>query len=326
MLVLQGKEKLRLVGLALSILLLGGCSLSSPIHRASATGNLQSVKSLVKTGIDVDSYWAGETALSNAVINRHLEIVKYLISAGANLEIRVVYQGRGGFTPLLISTARGEHEIAKFLVGSGANLNAKTDHGNTAFDLAKLKNRNNFVTLLQKAQKDYHTKKVAKMSDAQICRNLLKGPTIREILTGSTFTTGPIFKEIISATIESQEILCGKHISEYDICKSYWTESTNPATRMTLQKEIKRSNIQCKLPTAYGINLLAPPTSQSSPLQREPSRSSSGEYEFAPTPKSIDRLMKSLSPPRSTPPPPLQAPGINRPLNCWRSGRRTTCR
>ena len=68
-----------------------------------------------------------------ASANGHLEVVKYLISVGANKEAKNKY----GDTPLLIATQKGNLEVVKYLISVGANKEAKNKYGETPLSYAK---------------------------------------------------------------------------------------------------------------------------------------------------------------------------------------------
>lgn len=55
----------------------------------------------------------------------NLEITKYLIEHGANIEA-IDNEGK---TPLILSSFNGKMEVTKYLVEKGANLEAKKNNG-----------------------------------------------------------------------------------------------------------------------------------------------------------------------------------------------------
>ena len=80
------------------------------LHIASANGNLEIVKLLLRARASVNKELRGATPLSIATYNRHAAVVKCLLQAGANPEIP--YRG---CTPLLIAELKEYHEIVKLL-------------------------------------------------------------------------------------------------------------------------------------------------------------------------------------------------------------------
>lgn len=68
----------------------------------------------------------GWTALMMASFFGYTEIVKALVSQGANLEVA----NAQGSTALMLATLRNHEEIVKILVQSGANVNAQNSVSN----------------------------------------------------------------------------------------------------------------------------------------------------------------------------------------------------
>lgn len=106
-------------------------------------GDLLKVKSLLEQGVDVNAKAKIEgielTALIVASKEGNLEIVKYLISKGANVNDKVIAGEIGGFTALMSASAAGHTEIVKYLILKGADINAKADNGRTALIIASQK-------------------------------------------------------------------------------------------------------------------------------------------------------------------------------------------
>ena len=69
----------------------------------------------------------GSTQLHNAAIRGNLQLVKYMVLNGANVDIT----NNKNYTPLSFSSMKGHLEIVKFLVSQGANIEHKTSIGLT---------------------------------------------------------------------------------------------------------------------------------------------------------------------------------------------------
>lgn len=83
----------------------------------SEDGDLQGVKRCIEeNGADINYTDCRETALIRASQKGYLEIVKYLISKGANVNL-------GNFTALIWASEEGYLEIVKVLVENGADIN-----------------------------------------------------------------------------------------------------------------------------------------------------------------------------------------------------------
>ncbi len=81
--------------------------------------NLEIVKLLVRKGIEIDNYgpyWSGVTPLIQAIDSHHVEIAKYLIKAGADVN----YQGSGGKKAIDIAREKGYDEIVALLEKAGS--------------------------------------------------------------------------------------------------------------------------------------------------------------------------------------------------------------
>jgi pentatricopeptide repeat protein len=104
----------------------GGKNLINKFITAAKNGKLENVKNLFermqKKGISVDSPMSeddGYTALIAACENNHLEIVRFLVENGANVNsVR-----KDHYTLLFIACNNGNLDIIRFLVEHGADVN-----------------------------------------------------------------------------------------------------------------------------------------------------------------------------------------------------------
>ena len=98
--------------------------------------DLDKIKSYIAAGANLNAVYYDEkgfysyTALMASTKNDHTEIVKLLLSAGADVNAR----GNYGHTALMV--AADHTEIAKLLISAGVNLNAGNNDGYTALMLA----------------------------------------------------------------------------------------------------------------------------------------------------------------------------------------------
>jgi ankyrin repeat protein len=75
------------------------------------------------------------TALAYAIKKKNIDIVKYLLNKGANVNAK---SNEEGFTPLMTATVLGSAEIVKLLLATKhIDINAKDKDGLTAMMYAK---------------------------------------------------------------------------------------------------------------------------------------------------------------------------------------------
>nr|XP_056713374.1 ankyrin repeat domain-containing protein 17 [Euleptes europaea] len=98
-----------------------GCS--TPLMEAAQEGHLELVKYLLAAGANVHATTAtGDTALTYACENGHTDVADVLLQAGADLE----HESEGGRTPLMKAARAGHVCTVQFLISKGANVNRTT--------------------------------------------------------------------------------------------------------------------------------------------------------------------------------------------------------
>ncbi len=122
----------RLLCLALVFMVLAvGCrkkpkEIETQLHRAARTGDLEVVRSLIETGLDVnakDEY--GRTPLHYAAFGDYKEVVEFLINKGANISALDNY----GDTPLHNAAFGGSEDVVKFLIEKGCDIRCTNNRG-----------------------------------------------------------------------------------------------------------------------------------------------------------------------------------------------------
>lgn len=90
-----------------------------PIHDAAIRGDLDKVKSLVESGVDVNlKNNEGATPLHWAAFKGKLGVAKYLISRGANVNALT----KKGSTPLRLATTHKQTKLINFLKLKGGKI------------------------------------------------------------------------------------------------------------------------------------------------------------------------------------------------------------
>ena len=123
--------------ITIAAVVLVGCGPN--IHEAAWTGNIEVIKQLIASDIDVNvKRNRGETPLHIAAIFSRYEIAKLLISKGADVNAR----NDDGFTPLhqaAYSFTEGPQKIRtiELLISKGANVNSKGESGGTPLDICQ---------------------------------------------------------------------------------------------------------------------------------------------------------------------------------------------
>jgi ankyrin repeat protein len=134
----------------------------TPLMHAARGGSVAAIEALLEHGADVDATESArrQTALMWAVANRHPEITRRLVDAGADVTARTdtwrrVYNMggsrsagsasgsialqevvEGGSTPLLFAARSGDVDSARILVAAGADVEDVAGDGNTALVIA----------------------------------------------------------------------------------------------------------------------------------------------------------------------------------------------
>lgn len=117
-----------------------------PLHIATQQGRLDIVNLLLEKKVDVDAPTSGGvTALHFAVLGSHFEIASILIANKANINATTAFYKA---TPLSVAVQTGCTDILKLLITQGANINLRRLNGATALYLAAEKGRLDMVQLL----------------------------------------------------------------------------------------------------------------------------------------------------------------------------------
>ncbi len=108
----------------------------TPLHFAAFFGRFEAVQLLIARGAEVDAFgrsWMTGTAMHSAVSRSHADVVRILLDAGANPNVRQ----SAGWTPLHSAAANGDRASVELLLDAGADPAAVNDEGRSVMDLAE---------------------------------------------------------------------------------------------------------------------------------------------------------------------------------------------
>eukprot|EP00438_Fugacium_kawagutii_P031671 Skav232900 [mRNA] locus=scaffold1477:215789:216946:- [translate_table: standard] len=134
------------------------CGGTCAIHLVASQGSLQCLRLLLEAGADKDSSTMaprthGETPLIAAVERGHIDVVCFLVEAGADMNKPM----NNGATPLYLAASLGHIEVVRFLVRVRADMNKALHDGATPLLVAAQSGHMNIVRFLFEASADSHT-------------------------------------------------------------------------------------------------------------------------------------------------------------------------
>jgi cytohesin len=112
---------------------LGG-TLEIPLCAAASRGPIEAVRVLVSTAANLEARCLGRTPLQTAAFRNNTGVVKVLVEAGAEVDVR----DDGGGTPLHDAATRGNVEMLHYLKAAGSWVDALDNSGRTVLHCAVL--------------------------------------------------------------------------------------------------------------------------------------------------------------------------------------------
>lgn len=107
------------------------------LHKFVRDNELESIRTLIDQGIDVDSVEANgyrRTPLFAAIRENNEKIVQFLISVGADVDFRYVH----GEMPLHHVSRSRNLNLAQMLIEAGADVNCRSNDGVTILQIASM--------------------------------------------------------------------------------------------------------------------------------------------------------------------------------------------
>jgi len=117
------------------------------LKHAIMNDDLPSVKGAILDGADVNAYFVSTyTHLYIAIQNGNIEIIKYLIANGANVD---AVNGSLNWTPLHYAARYNYFDRVKLLLEAGASIDLVDTIECTAVDIAELHNYNDMANYIR---------------------------------------------------------------------------------------------------------------------------------------------------------------------------------
>jgi len=127
----------------------GDHNISYSLMCAVCEGNVERVRELIDSfGLSYSQTWSeGYVLLCDAVVNKHTEVAKLLLTYGSKVKSRNI---RPTDTPLHYTAINGDIEIVEMLLNRGANVNAANQCGITLLHSAVKRKKMEIIELLLK--------------------------------------------------------------------------------------------------------------------------------------------------------------------------------
>ena len=144
------RELARALLLPALLLSLGACATTFPLQRAARGGELETVRSLLDRGSDVNqnNLWTNDTALIEAAKAGHAGVVKLLLAERADVNARNL----DGRTALMLAAGGGHAGVVKLLLDRGALVLTRDHDDRTPMLWAAVNGDAETVRLVRKAE------------------------------------------------------------------------------------------------------------------------------------------------------------------------------
>ena len=172
----------RISALFLVAILAVGCAANKSFHIPAGKGDLETIKAELEGGRDIDSRdAAGQTALMYAAENGQMDVVRYLISNGADVNAQAKdFFLRG--TALIYATSSNRLDVIEYLIENGADVNATTKNKETALFYAAARGYKKAVEILLKNGADTELKNKKDQTALDLARELNRTEIVELLL------------------------------------------------------------------------------------------------------------------------------------------------
>ncbi len=162
------------------LILFGGRTFADQIHELAQKGDLEAVKTLIEQDPELVNARDkdGRTPLHWACRGVHLEVVRFLVDKGANVNVG----DSNKVVPLHSLAVRNNTEAIELLLAKGADVDAKDYGANTALHHAAMNNATEATALLIKKGADIESRDNYARTPLLLCARERGGPETTRIL------------------------------------------------------------------------------------------------------------------------------------------------
>eukprot|EP00903_Cladosiphon_okamuranus_P012396 g11618.t1 len=283
------------------------------VHAAALSGDVEGVRRYVSDARDPNILnEAGITPLHSAAVQGQAEVIRVLVAAGADTDLKVC-RGKEGTShdasPLLLAAVGGHLEAARVLLEGGAEVGAKNSKGLTPLHVSCLKPNAAMVSLLLLWGADTNARDRRKRTPEQIIGRLGKDPAEEQAVRA-------VLREAAAArrsTLTASSANAAQHPALETIDETAGSGGASAATDGTIPA--------ASIGAAETPLMLPPPPPAATGASRQPHENS---HPMAPPPPPSKTMLPAHTesrmpgevgatpqgpvPPRPTSPPPVQVP------------------